>query len=375
MPVRTCARRTGTLALAGLVLAGLVQAGPAAAAPEVDGEAPAVSPPARQEPDVLVRARAALPSATVERVKRLAPERALVLRAGSVRVAAATVSAVGVGPEFRSWTAPPTSEAVGVWEALARGEAVASHATAARLRLPLGGQITLAGPTGAPITLRLGALATTGLPANDLVLGDRVAGRLGLPAASGLLLRTDEGADAVALAAQARTAVGDLARVDLLSEPASPVATLSGGTAAEAFGAFSYRYFADGTIQPDAAWVRDNIRTETVPVFGQVTCHRLMLPQLRGALAEVAAKGLAGTLKTYDGCYVPRFIERNPSRAISLHTWGIAIDLDASTNYRGIRGTMHPDVITIFKRWGFEWGGDWAFTDPMHFELGTLLTR
>jgi hypothetical protein len=130
--------------------------------------------------------------------------------------------------------------------------------------------------------------------------------------------------------------VAGSAAVDLLQVPA-PVARLTGGEAAEDLGAFSYRYFADGTIEPDARWVRDNIRTEQVPVLGRVTCHRLMLPQLRGALQEVQDAGLAGTLKTYDGCYVPRFIERNPQRSISLHTWGIAIDMDAATNYRASR--------------------------------------
>ena len=84
---------------------------------------------------------------------------------------------------------------------------------------------------------------------------------------------------------------GATARVDLLTQPDAPVAQLSSGTAADTFGAFSYRYSADGTITPDPAWVQDNIRTETVPVFGRVTCHRLMLPQLRGALQEVAARG------------------------------------------------------------------------------------
>ena len=111
-----------------------------------------------------------------------------------------------------------------------------------------------------------------------------------------------------------------------------------------------------------------------MPILGSVTCHKLMLPQLRGALAEVEARGLAGSLHTYDGCYVPRFIERNPAKSISLHTWGIAIDMDASTNYRGIRGTMDPAIVTIFKRWGFRWGGDWTYTDPMHFEMGAILT-
>ena len=35
---------------------------------------------------------------------------------------------------------------------------------------------------------------------------------------------------------------------------------------------------------------------------------------------------------------------------------------------------MHPEVVNIFKRWGFRWGGDWKYTDPMHFELAALLT-
>ena len=52
----------------------------------------------------------------------------------------------------------------------------------------------------------------------------------------------------------------------------------------------------------------------------------------------------------------------------------IAIDMDAATNYRGIEGTMDRRVVEIFKRWGFDWGGDWRYTDPMHFELGAILT-
>ena len=197
-----------------------------------------------------------------------------------------------------------------------------------------------------------------------------------MPADSALLLSAGKDTDPVELARAARDVGGDDVQVDLLTPPsAAPVAFLTGSRAAEAFGAFSYRYFADGTIQPDAAWVREHIRTEEVPVLGRVTCHKIMLDQLRGALEEVEARGLAGTLHTYDGCYVPRFIERNPERSISLHTWGIAVDLDAATNGRGVAGTMDPQVVEILKRWGFRWGGDWQYTDPMHFELGAVLDR
>jgi len=331
--------------------------------------------PARQRPDVLVNGPSPLPDKVVGELTELAGGKALAFRTGRVRVADEEVAAVGVDPAaFRAFAAKGTAEATGVWQAVARGEAVASHEAAKRLGLGLGDTVVIGRADGVPVSVRLGALATTGLPETDLVVDDEVGERLGLPVATGVLLAADKDTDPVSLAGQVRAITGGAAEVDLLSPPdANPVAFLTGSEAAEAFGAFSYRYFPDGTIQPDASWVRENIVSSSVPLLGVVTCHRLMIEQLRGALAEVEQRGLAEQLHTYDGCYVPRFIERNPDNSISLHTWGIAIDLDASTNYRGIEGTMDPAIVEIFKRWGFSWGGDWTYTDPMHFELSAIL--
>ncbi len=328
----------------------------------------------RQDADVLVVAPQALsPTDRARLTAQSDPAGTLLLSAGTVSVADHLVATVGVDPwTFRAFTARGTAESDPVWQAVARGEAVASHEAAKAAGLRLGAMLPLAGRS-ARADVRLGALATTGLPRGDLVLDEQRARALGLPQGNALLLTAPDGTDPVVFAADVREVAG-AASVDLLQVPA-PVARLTGGEAAEDLGAFSYRYFADGTIEPDAGWVRDNIRTEDVPVMGRVTCHRLMLPQLRGALQEVQDAGLAGTLETYDGCYVPRFIERNPERSISLHTWGIAIDMDAATNYRGIEGTMDPRVVEIFKRWGFAWGGDWRYTDPMHFELRTIVSQ
>ena len=145
------------------------------------------------------------------------------------------------------------------------------------------------------------------------------------------------------------------------------------GTSAD-FGSFTYTYTADGSIQPDPAWVSEYIRTETVPILGSVTCHRLMLPQLRAALQQVVASGLASQIHAgeYGGCYVPRFIGSDPSNPVSLHTWGIALDLNVPGNLRGTTGEIDRRVVAIFKAWGFAWGGDWDYTDPMHFELARL---
>jgi hypothetical protein len=34
---------------------------------------------------------------------------------------------------------------------------------------------------------------------------------------------------------------------------------------------------------------------------------------------------------------------------------------------------MDRGVVAIFKRWGFAWGGDWNYTDPMHFEMARVV--
>ncbi|HEY0776252.1 MAG TPA: M15 family metallopeptidase, partial [Nocardioidaceae bacterium] len=149
----------------------------------------------------------------------------------------------------------------------------------------------------------------------------------------------------------------------------------TGGSVAAAVGTFSYRWFADGTVAPDPDWVAASIRYGEVPILGTVQCNRAVFPQLRGALREIVARGLADEIhaEEYGGCYVPRFIGRDPKQGLSLHTWGIALDLNVPGNQRGVAGEIDRDVVAIFKKWGFAWGGDWAWTDPMHFELAEIV--
>jgi hypothetical protein len=337
---------------------------------------PAVAPLHRRvRADVLVTAASSLPASLVRKLDRLhVTAAATTLDVGTVRLNGRAIHAVAVNPsQFRAFAPPGTAESTALWQAVARGDAVVAHATARALHLTLGSTVQVAAIRGARQPMRLGAFATT-IPDADLLVSESRASTLGLHPQTGVLLSAGA-QDPLALAAQVRSVVGSRGNIDLLSNPTqSPTAFLTGSRAASAFGAFSYHYYPDGTIAPDPAWVAANIRTESVPILGDVTCHRLMFPQLRGALQEIVARGLASKIHSYDGCYVPRFIERNPTNSISLHTWGIAIDINAAEN--PLNGASHQDprVVAIFKKWGFVWGGDWSSPhDPMHFQLGALM--
>ena len=51
----------------------------------------------------------------------------------------------------------------------------------------------------------------------------------------------------------------------------------------------------------------------------------------------------------------------------------MALDLNVPENERGTVGQMNRMVVSIFKEWGFTWGGTWHYTDPMHFQLDRIV--
>jgi hypothetical protein len=128
--------------------------------------------------------------------------------------------------------------------------------------------------------------------------------------------------------------------------------------------------YGDDWVQLDPGFVNRYIVARGVPVLGAVTCHRAMIPPLREALSELRSRGLARLVdpRDYAGCYAPRRIR--PRGDLSLHAWGLAIDLNASANPYGGRSHQDPRLVRIMRRHGFTWGGDWpTIRDPMHFEL------
>ena len=284
-----------------------------------------------------------------------------------------TVAAADPG-QFRQFTAYPTASADEVWRRVAGGEVAVDPGQPRRLEQPKG--YLRLGTTGDAPSVHIGAYAPIVKQISAVVNYKRGA-QLGIPLNNALLVSTGGFTPSVVTPRLKKVLPAGTTMETLALEFDSSVRTavLSGTSVSEAVGTFSYTPHPDGTVTPQSSWVRDYIRTEQVPIIGSVTCNKGMLPQLRAALEEVVQQGLADKIHPgeYAGCYYPRYIAHDPAKGLSLHSWGIAVDLNTPGNQRGTVGEMDRQVVAIFKRWGFAWGGDWNYTDPMHFEMAQVV--
>ena len=213
----------------------------------------------------------------------------------------------------------------------------------------------------------------------DVVVNRKRGEALGIQPDNALLINTGQTAPE-SLRDPIREIVGGAAAVQNLDavarfglDPGAFDSAVLVGDFADAVGVFNFTPTGGGRIAPDPAWVRSHIVTEVVPILGSVTCNRYLMPQLKAALAEIVTRGLErrSTPSEYAGCYYPRYIAG--STTLSNHSFGLALDLNTAGNQRGTVGEIDREVVAIFKYWGFAWGGDWGYTDPMHFELSRLV--
>lgn len=103
----------------------------------------------------------------------------------------------------------------------------------------------------------------------------------------------------------------------------------------------------------------------------RMTCHRRLTPVFSSIFSSIQEHGLQDRIMSFGGCFA--FRPQRTGGKLSAHSWGIAIDLNPETNLQGTVGNMDAVLIDIFRRAGFEWGGDWQgkTRDPMHFQFCT----
>ena len=356
---------------------------PAGTGSPVADPAHAVDPPGPRDgrlwsADILVQWDQPLDDAVVERIEKLkgvAHTERIGLGQVSLENRVLTVAAVDPG-DYRHFTQAEVADLQEAWDRVAGGEMAIDQKVAKRL-VDKDGMIRLGSGDDAP-SLHVGAY-TPQIPTIDMVVNTAWADDIEMDTDNGLLISTDAITPATIRKPLERL-VGKDASVQMLDvasriglDPdAKLTAVPTGGTLGSVVGTYRYRVLGGGRIAPDPAWAAANIRTEVVPILGSVTCHEDLFPQLRAALLEVQQRGLADEIHPdeYAGCYYPRFIAGTTT--LSNHSFGLALDLNVPGNGRGTVGQIDRDVVAIFKTWGFAWGGDWRYTDPMHFELSEV---
>lgn len=325
--------------------------------------------------DMLIYSQEPLPDGAAEKIadmKGVAAVEQMSLSNVAVEAQVITVAAVNPG-SYRRFTQPGSAQLQEVWNRVAGGEMAINPKLGKRLQ-DQDGYVTLGNDEGAP-QVHIGAYAPQ-VRQIDAVVNPTWADDLGMTEGNALLLSTFKTAPQE-VRGPIEKLLGDKASVQILGPDldtsVQQTAILTGGSVTKAVGTFGYEVLGGGRVQPDPSWEDVNIRTENVPILGDVTCHRVMLKQLHAALTEVAARGLADKIHPdeYAGCYYPRFIAGTSK--LSLHSFGIALDMNVPGNQRGTVGEFDREVVKIFKKWGFAWGGDWSYTDPMHFELARIV--
>lgn len=146
-------------------------------------------------------------------------------------------------------------------------------------------------------------------------------------------------------------------------------------------------YGVPGKSKLDRTWERENMivaRDLPAAPLGKLYVHRKAEECLREALRR-SHLVCAGYKIQRLGCFSFRHQRHDPSRPLSYHAFGVAVDIDPALN-RAARlqqvdcfsdewHDIWPDGLphSFVRTWescGWTWGGRWRpFVDPMHFQL------
>lgn len=116
----------------------------------------------------------------------------------------------------------------------------------------------------------------------------------------------------------------------------------------------------------------------------RIYCNKDLVIPIGNAFENIYQADLLKEILSWDGCYNPRPIRGYEARfkelinqgkyeaavlLLSIHSWGIAIDINAAWNKLGQTPTLSKELVACFKLAGFNWGGDFSRRDGMHYEL------
>ena len=102
----------------------------------------------------------------------------------------------------------------------------------------------------------------------------------------------------------------------------------------------------------------------------RIYCNKDMIKPLEQAFKNLIERGHVNELQTWDGCFNLR--KKRGLSSMSLHSWGIAIDVNAFENQLNQIPKLSAGFVKCFTDAGFDWGGEWQRLDGMHFQLKNI---
>lgn len=114
--------------------------------------------------------------------------------------------------------------------------------------------------------------------------------------------------------------------------------------------------------------VPTNLEIGVIPK--RLYCNKDMVAPLTAAFTNLINRGFVSELKTFDGCFNIR--KKRGLASMSLHSWGLAIDVNAAWNQLNMTPKLSAGFVKCFTDVGFEWGGTWTRKDGMHFQLAKI---
>lgn len=102
----------------------------------------------------------------------------------------------------------------------------------------------------------------------------------------------------------------------------------------------------------------------------RIYCNNDLILPLTRAFKNIKDRKLTTQIQSWDGCFNIR--NKRGAASASIHSWGLAIDINAAWNGFGKVPTMSKELVQCFKDAGFDWGGDWVKKDGMHMQLADL---
>lgn len=259
--------------------------------------APGPFKPPLANADILIFGQQDLTPAVISRITKLpgvAQVMSFALANASIENHSINLAAVDPAT-YRNYTGSETAQFQTEWDRVAGGEMAILKQF--KKQVPPDGYLRLGSSADAP-KVHVGAYAPQ-IPQVDAIVNQKWGQALHMKMHNALLISAGT-ADPGPLQKPIEKIVGQQAsvqRMDIAAriglDPGVQQTAFLVGTVADAVGTFSYSVLGGGNIAPSSSRVSSHIATEVMPIIGPMTCNKLIFPQLKAALDDIAAQGLA----------------------------------------------------------------------------------